>query len=136
MLDRPGTRIKPISVVPLVDVLLILLVFFMVTSTYLDLDTLPITEATDAAAVPEQATSVPLTLLVRIAPDGSLGTAGRHLSPEDFDNLLEAQLAQDAEFNLVVLPSPRADVQALVSVMDRAAFAGVSRLRVIRLGAP
>ena len=136
MLDRPGARIKPISVVPLVDVLLILLVFFMVTSTYLDLDTLPITEAADAAPAPGETASVPSTLLVRIGADGSLGTAGQILTPEDFERLLEARLAEATDLNLVVLPSPRAGVQALVTVMDRATLAGVSRLRVVRLAEP
>jgi biopolymer transport protein ExbD len=35
----------------------------------------------------------------------------------------------------VVLPSPQADTQALVAVMDAAARAGVSRLRLLRLEA-
>ena len=46
---RPAPR-SLISLVPLVDVLLILLVFFMVTSTYLDLDMIPTLDRTEAEA--------------------------------------------------------------------------------------
>ena len=138
MLERPGARIKPISVVPLVDVLLILLVFFMVTSTYLDLDTVPISEAREAAPSPapgETPSALP-TLLVRIGPDGTVGTAGEALTLDGLGSLLAARLAEDETLNLIVLPSPRADVQALVAVMDRATLSGVTRLRVVRLAEP
>lgn len=138
MLDRPAARIRPISIVPLVDVLLILLVFFMVTSTYLDLDTVPVSEAPAEALSesPSAAASPAATLLVRIGADGSLAAAGRTLTADDFAALLAARIADEPDLNLVVLPSPRADVQALVTVMDRATLAGATRLRVLRLAEP
>jgi biopolymer transport protein ExbD len=136
MLERPGARIRPISVVPLVDVLLILLVFFMVTSTYLDLDTVPISQASEAAPAPGEAPSAGPVLLVRIGPDGTLGIAGEALSLDGLGSLLATRLAEDETPNLIVLPSPRADVQALVAVMDRATLSGVTRLRVVRLAEP
>ena len=136
MLERPGARIKAISVVPLVDVLLILLVFFMVTSTYLDLDTVPISQASEAAPAPGEAPSAGPVLLVRIGPDGTLGIAGEALSLDGLGSLLATRLAEDETLNLIVLPSPRADVQALVAVMDRATLSGVTRLRVVRLAEP
>jgi biopolymer transport protein ExbD len=133
MLQRPAAGIRPISVVPLVDVLLILLVFFMVTSTYLDLDTVPVSEAASDAPAPAAAAS---TLLVRIGADGSLATGGRTLAPGDLAAVLAERLAADPDLALVLLPSPRAKVQALVTAMDGATLAGATRIRVLRLAEP
>jgi biopolymer transport protein ExbD len=136
MLARPNQRIKAISLVPLVDVLLIMLVFFMVTSTYLDLDMLPVTEAPETAApsgAAPQARPETGTLFVRINADGSIIAAGQRLDLDGFDTLLAERLAADEDLRLLVLPSARSGVQALVSVMDRATLVGVTQLRIVRL---
>ena len=49
--SKPPQRL--ISLVPMIDVLLIMLVFFMVTSTYLDLDMIPVARAADDEVVIE-----------------------------------------------------------------------------------
>lgn len=136
MLARPNQRIKAISLVPLVDVLLIMLVFFMVTSTYLDLDMLPVAEAPETVApsgAAPQARPETGTLFVRINADGSIIAAGQRLDLDGFDALLAERLAADEDLRLLVLPSARSGVQALVSVMDRATLAGVAQLRIVRL---
>ena len=75
--DISLNRRKPtrplISLVPMIDVMLILLVFFMVTSTYLNLDMIPAL-AQSNRPVPSQAAkteTVSETLLIRIGTDGS-----------------------------------------------------------------
>jgi biopolymer transport protein ExbD len=136
MLARPNQRIRAISLVPLVDVLLIMLVFFMVTSTYLDLDMLPVTDASDPAAPSEAGPQPPAeagTLFVRITADGGIIAAGQRLDLDGFGALVAERLAAGEDLRLLVLPSARAGVQALVSVMDRATLAGVTQLRIVRL---
>lgn len=67
--DRGG-----ISLVAMVDVLMILLVFFMVTSTYLDLDMVPLAGTRDAsgegATVAEAGLAEEERLLIRLGADG------------------------------------------------------------------
>ncbi len=136
MLARPNRRIRAISLVPLVDVLLIMLVFFMVTSTYLDLDMLPVSEASDPAAASDpgpQTRGEAGTLFVRISADGGLVAAGQRLDLDGFGALVGERLAAGEDLRLLVLPSARAGVQALISVMDRATLAGVTQLRIVRL---
>ncbi len=151
MLARPNRRIRALSLVPLVDVLLILLVFFMVTSTYLDLDMLPVSAAPEAAApevaaleaaapevaapdgAPPGSSRESGTLFVRIAADGAIVTAGQRLDLDGFAALVAGRLAAGDNLNLLVLPSARTGVQGLISVMDRATLAGVTRLRIVRL---
>lgn len=124
-----------ITLVPMVDVMVILLIFFMVTSSYLDLDMVPAVESAEdapAAAAPGAPGAV---LMVRITADGGTVVAGQRLDPEEFAALLHDRLAADPLAQVVLLPSAAADLQALISVMDLAAKAGAERLRVVRLEA-
>ncbi len=120
--------------VPMIDVMLILLVFFMVTSSYLDLDMVPMLEREDEAAPAPAATAVAAgPLFVRLGPGGALRVGGRDLDAAGFDALLAERLAADPGLQVLILPSGHAPTQALVSVMDLAARAGVQRLRIVRL---
>ena len=124
-----------ISLVPMIDVMLILLVFFMVTSSYLDLDMVPMLERQDDAtpAAASAGTESHGPLFVRIGPDGALRVGPRSLDLAGFNALLGERLAADTGLQVLILPSGHAPTQALVSVMDTATRAGVQRLRIVRL---
>ncbi|MFK7837116.1 MAG: ExbD/TolR family protein [Sulfitobacter sp.] len=135
-LRRPRPARALISLVAMIDVLLILLVFFMVTSTYLDLDMIP-------AVAPEQTASQPSTtsadpavpLLIRIGAEGQPVVRGQVLSLIALDELLRTRLEAAPASPVMILPTGVAKTQSLVSVMDVATRAGVRNLRVIRLEA-
>ena len=136
---RPARPKALISLVPLVDVLLIMLVFFMVTSTYLDLDMIPAVERGDeeAAAGPAPAPERPAgVLLLRLAPDGQVWLRGQALSEGALREALAAHLREAPAGSVNVLASPRAETQALVALMDLATDVGVPRLRVLRTEGP
>lgn len=125
--NRPAV----ISLVPLIDVLLILLVFFMVTSSYLDLDMIPAVRPEQNEATGQSATTGD-TVLLRLGEDGVPVISGQPIADEDLARRFEA-LPPDT--NVVILPSGAAQTQSLISILDAAAQAGVTRLRVIRLEA-
>lgn len=132
-LKRP-TRSGPlISLVPMIDVMLILLVFFMVTSTYLNLDMIPAVRQQDQGATPTVATAPTSTVMIRLGADGVPVVRGQTLSGTALTGVLRTQLADEPLTQVIVLPSGGATTQALISVMDLATQAGVVRLRVIRL---
>ncbi|MFT6458155.1 ExbD/TolR family protein [Pseudophaeobacter arcticus] len=122
-----------ISLVPMIDVMLILLVFFMVTSTYLNLDMIPALHPAEGAAKPNAASS--LRLMIRIQADGRPSLRGETLSPQDLNHILAQALAKDPLAQLVILPSSSASTQDLISIMDQSATAGVQNMRVLRLEA-
>lgn len=127
-----------ISIVSMIDVMIILLFFFMVTSTYLDLDMVPAVEHSDdpAPAPATASTAAPgATILVQITADGSAVIGGQVLSPDALGATIGEKLANDPLTPVVILPSGGADMQALITVMDTLTTAGVVRLRVIRLEA-
>lgn len=124
---RPETAI---SLVSMIDVLMIMLVFFMVTSTFLNLDMLPLAADADSAAVQGDAPEAG-ALLIRLGADGQVRLRGQVVSPAT----LEALLRDRPGAAVTLLPSGQAPVQALAAVMDAAAAAGVARLDILRLDA-
>lgn len=136
---RPAGRL--ISLTPLVDVMLILLIFFMVTSSYLDLDMIPFSAGADApldgsaSGSAQSGAADPGALLLRIGADGRVWFRGRAMSEAELTRALAARIAEAPRTPVLVLPSARARAQALVGVMEAAARAGAVNLRVVRLEA-
>ncbi|MCF6429962.1 biopolymer transporter ExbD [Leisingera sp. MMG026] len=133
MINRPARPRALISLVPMIDVMLILLVFFMVTSTYLNLDMIPAVKPSQVSAASTQAPAG--TLMIRLGADGVPVLRGTALDAETLQATLSAAVAKEPLTQVVILPSGAARTQALITVMDTAALAGVTRLRVLRLEA-
>ena len=137
-LRRPSRPKALISLVPMIDVMLILLVFFMVTSTYLNLDMIPASQRDRAAAAPALGATPgegARPLMIRLAANGVPHVQGRPLDPAALTDLLRARLADAPGTPVLLLPSGAANTQALIAVMDTAARAGAAQVRVIRLEA-
>jgi len=134
-LKRPVKPKALISLVPMIDVMLILLVFFMVTSTYLNLDMIPAVRQQDQSQTPDIDGQAASTMMIRLGSDGAAVIRGRALTDRDLEAVLRQRLADEPLTQVVVLPSGAATTQSLISVMDVATRAGVVRLRVIRLQA-
>jgi biopolymer transport protein ExbD len=126
---------SPISLVAMIDVLMILLVFFMVTSTYLDLDMIPMAERGDAAPEAADPGGGGARLLVRLGADGLAHLGGQAMAPGEVGPAIAARRAEAPGLEVILLPSGGASVQALVSVMDAAVTAGAGRVRIVRLEA-
>lgn len=117
----------------LIDVMLILLVFFMVTSTYLDLDMMPMVQRSDEAEAPAGSTAAAgAPLLLQLSSDGSVRLRGQVLARDNLAARLAELAAATPGLRVLVLPSGAADAQALVGLIDAATQAGIADLRVIR----
>jgi biopolymer transport protein ExbD len=134
-LKRPARARALISLVPMIDVMLILLVFFMVTSTYLNLDMIPAVRQQDQAQAPATESPPAGTIMIRLGADGVPVIRGQAISNANLETLLRQRLAQEPLTQVMILPSGAAKTQGLITVLDVATRAGVVRLRVIRLQA-
>lgn len=133
-LTRPARSRGRITLVPLIDVLLILLVFFMVTSRYENLGMIALVTEEGAATAPGAAPGAAgpgRTVLLRLAADGRIwlpGTTAGLDAPA-----LEALLQDLAGDRVRILAAPEARTQALVDLGAAAARAGVADLRILRV---
>lgn len=119
----------------MIDVMLILLVFFMVTSTYLNLDMIRVIEPEEQSTTASAPSGEPTTLLVRIAADGQVYVRGQVFAPEALAALVQTRVEENPLLSVVLLPSSRATTQNLVTAMDTLTQAGATRLRLMRLEA-
>lgn len=135
-LRRPKRRRGMLSVVSMIDVMMILLFFFMITSSYLNLDMVPVLEKTTTAAPATQSTAgagAGGTLLVQITPSGTARIAGQSLDMKSLSALVHVRIKANPLTRVLLFPSGAADLQALISVMDAVTRAGAERVKVIRI---
>ncbi len=129
-----------ISVTPLVDVMLILLIFFMVTSTYLNLDMIPLIGGERQTDVTSEGPDGPpgeapesANLMVRLGADGRPYVSGRAVDFAALTGIVSIRVATQPATQVLILPSGAATTQALVSLMDALSDAGAQNVRVVRL---
>lgn len=131
---RSNMRTAQVSLVSMIDALMILLIFFMVTSTYFELGMIPVVTHSDDPAPQTAANAVPGgTLLIRLAADGTVRIQGQPQTEQALSALLSASQATNPPATVMVLPSGAANAQSLVSLLDAATLAGVLNLRILRL---
>ena len=134
-LRRPPHRRNALSVVSMIDVMMILLFFFMITSSYLNLNMVPALQKSEEAPAASTNATPSATLLIRIDAKGGAQIAGQVLTPNALTNLIRSRIAADPLTPVLLFPSGAADLQALITVMDIVTRAGATRVKVIRVEA-
>lgn len=117
-----------ISLTPLIDVVFILLVFFMLASSFTQWRAIDL--ATSAKAV--AASSAEGAVLVRVRADGGLDVAGEAIEPTALRSRLEAVARADAGRRVAVQPEAGVPLQRVVTVMETAAAAGLANVSLVR----
>ncbi len=117
-----------INLIPLIDVLLVVLIFLAVSTTYSRFAQLQI-ELPSASAKP--ATSKPLEIHVAISADGRFALGGATVPVSDSGalvDLLRSAAAKGGDPVLVINADAQAPHQSVITVMEAARNAGLSRL--------
>lgn len=116
------------SLTPLIDVVFLLLIFFMLTSSFLDIRTLSVS----APALGTTTTSKGATLRVGIAADGRLDLDGRPLSLAEITARIRARVARRPEQRVQLVPADTVPLQRIIAIIDRLAAAGARTLSLGR----
>jgi biopolymer transport protein ExbD len=120
-----------ISLISLIDVLLLIVVFFMLSSTFVTEGRLRV-QLPEAGLLPEKR-SESAPLVITVAADGSYRVNDRDLVNSGRETLRAAVLAvagEDRSQRLVLRADGRAQHQAVVTAMDVVGRLGFSRLDV------
>ena len=128
---KPRENVE-IGLAPLIDVVFILLLFFVVTTTFTRETQLKIDLPEADSATPVQETELK-RLEVMIAADGSYSLNGQSLVKSDLATLssaLQKESAGDSSLPLVISADARTPHQAVITAMDAAGKLGFSRLRI------
>ena len=128
-LASSGGRRRPlIGLTPLIDVVFILLVFFMLASSYLDWRSIVLSPPAKAA----QGGGMEGALLVEVQAGGLLRLSGQPVRLQELDQRVRQRLAEKPGQRVVVKPDESVDLQAVVMVLDSLAVAGAPSISLMR----
>lgn len=116
-----------VSLTPLIDVVFILLIFFMLASSFLDWRAIDLNTpgARTVGAAMEGA------LLVEVMPD-RLRLSGETLSLEALGERVRQRLAVKPNQPVVVKAAPGVELQRAVKILDGLSAAGAGQVSIIR----
>lgn len=127
--QRDHRRDEPeINLIPLIDVLLVILIFLMVSTTYARFSELKINLPTSGA---EQTPNKPLQIEVTVDPSGNYqinDTVLTQASPAALAAALKQAAGNDNDPVLVINADARATHQSVINVMEAARQLGMSRV--------
>ncbi len=134
---RRGRRSEEpeLNLTPLIDVVFLLLIFFMVTTTFMDEAGLEIT-LPEAEQDPEDA--APERLEIGITAEGEFFVAGDPLVNRELDTLVQAledALAGEDFAGIVIRADADAPHRAVVRALDGAGRVGIDRVSIATLSA-
>jgi len=127
---NPRREEVDLNITPLIDIVFLLLIFFMVSTTFQKESELRVQlpEAEQRETVQPQS---PLEIV--ISADGQYAIGGRTLADNSLSTLIQSlrsAVGEDREQPLIVRADARTPHQAVVRAMDAAARLGLSRLSI------
>lgn len=131
-----GDAKMELQIAPLIDVVFLLLIYFMVTASLIKKEG-NISFVLPANIPAEEIVNVPVELLIEITPDGVVEAEGLRYAANDIRltdlvtqvvALREVAKSQQSVFSVNVLPSGDTLHDRVIDVMDSCAAAGVTNL--------
>lgn len=126
-LATSGRRRAVISLTPLIDVVFILLVFFMLASSFLDWRSIDLAPPTSAGA----GASLTGAMLLEIRAD-DLRLGGHPVTADEAERKIMARVRETPDQRVLIKPAEGVTLQRTVDVLDRLSAAGVSNLSFMR----
>lgn len=129
--NGPRRRRALISLTPLVDVVFVLLVFFMLSLSFLDWRAID----PSASGRADADTSMEGALLIEVRREG-LFLSGEIVSLEVLGARVSDRVSERSDQRVVVQPEPGVSLQQAVQVLDRLTASGVTRVSLIHPAIP
>lgn len=128
---RPRRETVEVNLTPLIDVVFLLLIFFMVSTTFETRQALELSlPASESSAPLEQS---PVTLSITRAGDYRLGEQV-FTSTSELHEALATRADSAREYGLVIEADARTTHAAVVAALDQAAALGIVRVRIATRG--
>ncbi|WP_349369053.1 biopolymer transporter ExbD [Salinarimonas sp.] len=127
LFEPPRPRNDEERVLPLINVVFLLLIFFMLAGRLATSDPFEIAPPRSASEGPAETGD----LLVLVGADGELALDGARVEEAALRAAVAERLAGDAEAQVRLKADGRAEATAVVAVMELLREAGVERLRLL-----
>lgn len=118
-----------INITPMLDIVFIMLIFFIVTTSFVREQGLDISRPSESEEkVVQEDQNLPI--VVRIDQTSMITINKRRVEPDAVRANLEREYAQNPQSPLIVAAHPDANTNALVQVLDSANIVGISSISV------
>ena len=122
------TAESDINVTPMLDIVFIMLIFFIVTTSFVKERGLEVSRP--SSAPPKEVKQDKGPIVVKIDASSLISVQGRVLEPRAVEANLERQKAEKPESPLIIAAHPAADTEALVTILDAAKAVGIESVSV------
>ncbi|MGD9020524.1 MAG: biopolymer transporter ExbD [Lysobacterales bacterium] len=117
-----------INITPMLDIVFIMLIFFIVTTSFVKEKGLEVSRP--SSAPPKEVTKTKGPIVVKIDATGNISLKGRLLERMAVEANLEREKAEKPESPLIVAAHPEAETDSLVTVLDAAKAVGIGSVSV------
>jgi len=118
-----------INITPMLDIVFIMLIFFIVTTSFVKEKGLDISRPSQAEEQ-QQSEQDDLPILVRISQISSISIDDRRVEHDAVRANLERERAQKPNAPLIIAAHPDSDTNSLVRVLDAANVVGIASISV------
>jgi biopolymer transport protein ExbD len=124
--QQPTGRL--ISLTPLIDVVFILLVFFMLASSFLDWRSIDLSVSSGAGA----ATSAQQAIVISLRADGSIAVGSRPVAKQTLGTVVTEKLKGNRGQRVVIRSEPGVQLQRAVDILDLVRRIGATNVSLSR----
>lgn len=125
-LSNSSTESASVDMGPLIDMVFILLIFFVVTTNFNRQTGVDVSKPKARSAIASSAK----TILVGVTREGSFHLYGRQVTPERLQMLVQQEVTKNPETSVVVIADSDAAVGKTVLAMDHCIQAGAQKVSI------
>ncbi|HKK18926.1 MAG TPA: biopolymer transporter ExbD [Opitutales bacterium] len=126
LLYATNTKTEEINVSPLIDIVFILLIFFIVTTVFVEETGVEVKRPQAASADDLEKESI----LIAITAEGKVVYGGREIGVRGVRGVVRRLMKQDDEMPVIVQADKAASIDLYTQVHDEAALAGATRINL------
>jgi biopolymer transport protein ExbD len=113
-----------INMGPLIDMVFLLLIFFVVTTSFVKEAGIDVSRSTAATAEVKDQGSI----MIGVTSDGDVYFEGKKIDVRSIRPLIERALAEDPESGIVIVADKHSETGTVVKVMDQCRLAGAKNV--------
>ncbi len=123
---RQSGSVAEINMTPLIDMVFILLIFFIVTTSFVKETGVDVSRPSAKTAVKKDLANI----MIAITANGSINMDGRAIDRRAIRANVERMHAENPEGSVIILADKDAKTGLLIEVMDQARLAGVANVSI------
>ena len=113
-----------INMGPLIDMVFLLLIFFVVTTSFVKESGIDVQKSTAATAEVKEHGNI----MIGVTENGDIFMEGKKIDIRSVRSLVERTLAQDPEAGVVIVADKNSDTGSVIGVMDQCRLAGAKNV--------